>query len=260
MLTHLANYRQYIFEAALNDIRYRYAGTSLGLFWYIIHPAMTVAVYAAVFSGLIVANPAFNPGAPFVLYLCIGLVPWLCFTETLMHGSEAIPQHRLYLRRIPLPPEIFVAKNVAGTAAGLAVSIILVLLLGLLFGRSPGWTWLAVPVIAVLFEGLAFGLALSLATLRVLVRDVGELLRAILHLWTWTLPIVYPETLLPEQARGWLWFNPPYAFIHALRECVLNEAWPTLQAWTAMGGWLAAALMLGGFVLHRSRSRIKDAV
>jgi ABC-type polysaccharide/polyol phosphate export permease len=260
MLTHLANYRQYIFEAALNDIRYRYAGTSLGVFWFLIHPAVTIVVYAAVFSGLIVANPAFNPGAPFVLYLCLGLVPWLCFTETLVLGSEAISLHRLYLRRIPLPPEIFVAKSVLATGAGLGISIAFVLLLALFFGRSPTWSWLAVPIIGILLECLAFGLALLLATLRMLVRDVGELLRAILHLWTWTLPIVYPESILPEDVRGWLWLNPPYAFLHALRECILTDTWPTLEAWAAMFGWLAVALVVGQAVLGRSRSRIKDAV
>jgi lipopolysaccharide transport system permease protein len=260
MLTHLFDYRLYITRAALNDIRFRYAGMSLGVFWYLIHPAMTVGVYAAVFSGLIVANPAFNPGAPVVLYLCLGLIPWLSFTESLLHGSDAIPQHRLYLRRISLPPEIFVAKNVMSASAGLGISVVLVLLLSLLFGQQPTWSWTLVPVIALLFQLLAFGMALTLATLRVLVHDVGELLRAILHLWTWTLPIVYPESLVPEQIQPFLLFNPPYAFIRSIRAAVLEGTAPSIELWASMLGWVTVTLLLGAVVMKRSRSRIKDSV
>lgn len=260
MLANLFFHRRYILRAAIYDVRYRYAGMSLGVFWYFVNPAATIAVYTAVFSGLLVVNPAFSSGAPFALFLCLGIVPWLAFTETLIHASEAIVQNRLYLRRLPLPAEIFVAKSTLSATTGIAVSVILILLLSVLSGYQPAPSWLIVPLVAVMFQVLAFGLALSIATLRVLVRDIGELLRAVMHLWTWTLPIVYPEQLLPEGARAWLIFNPPYAFIHSFRVAVLDGSLPDLRFILAMFAWPAAALILGSVILSHARSRIKDAL
>ena len=115
-------------------------------------------------------------------------------------------------------------------------------------------------LIALLFQTLAFGLAVGLAAVRVLVRDVGELIRAVMQLWTWTLPIVYPEQLVPEQFRAYLLLNPPYAYIRSIRSVVLENTMPEPHFIIAMIGWPAVALFCSSMVMGRLRSQIKDAL
>ena len=53
MLRNLYDYRRYIFGSFWMDLRYRYSGTALGFFWFIITPLLEVLIYAVVFSQIV---------------------------------------------------------------------------------------------------------------------------------------------------------------------------------------------------------------
>ena len=79
------------------------------------------------------------------------------------------------------------------------------------FGNRLDWQIIALPGFLLALQLLAFGMALALAHLRALFPDVEQILQAVMPLWMWTLPIIYPETVIPLSLRSWLWLNPPYA-------------------------------------------------
>src|SRR5687767_5171816 len=112
MLNHFYQYRRYIWQNARDELRYRYAGASLGIFWHLIHPLLQVLIYTFVFTQVVIIQPEDQQDAPFVLYLCAGLFPWLAFSETLLQGSNAFLENAVYLKRLPIPAEVFLAKNV----------------------------------------------------------------------------------------------------------------------------------------------------
>jgi ABC-type polysaccharide/polyol phosphate export permease len=258
MFKHLYTHRHYIWKAAWNDLRYRYAGTELGVFWHVINPLLEVLIYTVVFTRVLVVRAGGEQEAFFVLFLCVGLFPWLSFAETILQGSDAFLQNANYLRRLALPAEIFVAKNVLTSTLSLYISLILLLLLSLLLDKPLSWSWLTLPAVALLLQCLAFGFALTLATLRVFFRDVGEVLRALMQLWKWTMPIIYPEALVPERFQPWLVLNPPYVFIQAIRSVLLEQRFPPLAAWATMFAWIFLSILLAAVVMQKLRSEIKD--
>src|SRR5687768_3371525 len=111
MFKHLYHYRRYIWRTAWNDLRYRYAGAALGVFWNFIHPLLELAIYAVVFTQLMAVRSTELQPQLFVLYLFLGLFPWISFAEAVVSGSNVLLENALYLRRLAIPAEIFVAKN-----------------------------------------------------------------------------------------------------------------------------------------------------
>jgi ABC-type polysaccharide/polyol phosphate export permease len=260
LLLNLYRYRHYIWQSAWNDFRYRYAGTGLGVFWNIINPLLQVLLYTVVFSRLLVIRGGASTEAPFALYLCTGLFPWLAFSETIIQGSNAFFDNATYLKRLALPPDIFVAKEVVRNTFNLGVALFLVAALSLLLGQPAGWSWLWLPAIGALLQGIGLGVALGLAGLRVLFPDIGEVLRVLMQLWTWTMPIIYPAALVPAAAQPWLKFNPPYLFIASIRQIYLAGQEPAWSDWLIMLAWSGLFIGLGGLILHQLRHEIRDNV
>src|SRR5579862_3918608 len=97
MVTPLLRYRQMIWQNALADVRHRYAGTSLGVVWNVLHPLAMIGIYSIIFSQ--VMKPRL-PGAAgrfgFTLYLCSGFLPWLAFTESITRGTSAFTERHLF--------------------------------------------------------------------------------------------------------------------------------------------------------------------
>lgn len=257
ILTSLYAHRRYIWHNAWNELRYRYAGTGMGIFWNVIHPLVEILIYTVIFS---LVFPERTRGISYRLYLTTGILTWRCFSELIQRGSNAFLEHARYLKRIDIPSEIFVAKIALTSTFMLMVYYLLFLPLSLLVGNPVSWRIVLLPVFLILLQALAFGMALSLANLQVLFPDIKEMVTAFMPLWRWTLPLIYPETVLPESIRRWLFLNPPYLFIRSIRRLALEQQLPTLQDWMLLSLWLLAMLGVGTLVNQKLQTAVKDTL
>ena len=112
MIVNLWRYRAYILKNALSDVRYRYAGSAMGIAWNVVTPLAQILIYSFVFSQIMVMRVAgLGPSASFTLYLCAGLLPWAAFSDCVMRGASAFLENAHYLKKLPIPEQVFVAKN-----------------------------------------------------------------------------------------------------------------------------------------------------
>ena len=252
---HLYQYRRYIWKNAWNDLRYRYVGTGLGIFWNVAHPLVEIVIYTVVFS-LLFSNR--SSGMSYRLYIIVGILTWGVFTNTIQRGSNAILEHARYLKQLDFPVEIFVAKVALTFLLILHIDYCLFIPVSVFLGNRIGWKIFLLPVFLLLLQGLALGMSLTLAHLRVFLPDIKELIQALIPLWRWTLPVIYPETILPESVRQWLFLNPPYIFFRSIRRLVLEAELPELYDWTIMLLWLLFMLGFGIFVNQKLQYEVKE--
>ncbi len=261
MIRVLYHHRKYILQNAWNDMRHRYAGSGMGVIWNVISPLAQILVYTIVFTKIMsIKLPEITSQFAFPLYLCSGFLPWIAFSECILRGSNSFVENANYLKKMPIPEQVFVAQTAMSATISLFIS------LGLLFGLSVvmrypvTWLWLILPLIAILFQGFGFGLGLLFSSINVFFRDVGQILGIFVQIWMWMTPIVYPETILPEGFRLYMKFNPAYPFIHTFREVFLygrlSEAW----MWWVMFAWAFGIPALGYLVLRKFRSEIRDVL
>jgi lipopolysaccharide transport system permease protein len=265
MIASLYQYRKFIVRSAWNELRDRYAGSGMGMFWNVLMPLAQIAIYTFIFSALMNMRVAASGTTStsqytFVLYLCAGMLPWLAFSDCIARGTHSLVRNANYLRKMALPEAIFIAQSALVGLLTSAISLGLFFAIGGPLGLMIGWSYLLLPVVLVLFQGLGFGISLILGTLNVLFRDIGQAIGLLLQMWMWLTPIVYSETILPPVGRTLVLWNPAYGFITAFRDIFLHNQAPSLATWGMMLGWTLVSIALGSLVLSRLRLEVRDVL
>ncbi len=269
MFIPLLKYRGLIWQHAVSELRYRYAGTGLGVVWNVLHPLALIAVYSLVFST-IMRGPEMTglPGRfSYLLYLCSGLLPWLAFAECVTRGATAFSDNAAYLKKLPIPEPVFVAQAAASATMGLAISFSLLVLLALATGLRPTLWWLLLPAPLLALQALGFAIGLFCGTLNVFFRDVGQLLAVALQVVMWTAPVVYVASILPARLEALLRWHPVVPALSGIRG-LFFAAYPSSPAfrsltpgtWIAMFAWPVASLGIAWLVFHRLRAEIRDVL
>ena len=146
MIVNLWRYRAYIVKNALSDVRYRYAGSAMGIAWNVITPLAQIVIYSFVFSQIMVTRlTGLGSQASFTLYLCAGLLPWAAFTDCVLRGANAFIENAHYLKKLPIPEQVFVAKNAMAATLFLGISMTALGLVTILVGSPLSLAWLGVP-------------------------------------------------------------------------------------------------------------------
>lgn len=255
LLHNLYHYRRYIWVNAWHELWFQYAGTSLGVLWNLIHPLCEIIIYTVVFSLLLSRGSGDHF---YALYLTSALLPWRTFTDSLTAGGNAFKSNAHHLKRLPLPSEIFVTKAVVTASLLLVAYFVLLLPLTLIGGGQLGLSLFCLPLLAVLLQTMALGMALGLASLQILFPDIRQIVQFLLPLWSWTMPLFFPDTAVPEALRPWLDLNPPYAFLRSIRYIFLENQIPELSLWGIMAGWSVVFLGLGITIHNCFKDEIRD--
>lgn len=258
MLQGLYQYRGFIWQRAVADLRHRYAGTGLGIVWNVLHPLAMIGLYALLFSALMPQHLAdVNGRFGYVLYLCCGFLPWLAFSECITRGTVAFLENAPYLRKLPMPEQVFVAQSAAAATMGLGISFSLLLIISLAVGHHPTVYWLLLPLPLILLQAAGFAIGLLLGTLNVFFRDVGQLVQIGLQILFWTVPIVWTWESIPSFARILRW-NPLAPMFDAIRDLFLYNRLPRTSEWAGMLALDAVLLLLAYAAFHSLKREIRD--
>lgn len=232
------------------EITERYLGSMAGAVWGLFHPILLLATYAFVFTHII---PARIPDAEFgfVPYLALAFWPWLAFAESLQRGATAITDHAALIDKVPVPMTTLVLSRVLATFAIHSAGYTLVLAILTISGTSlSGWGVVWVPLYLLLLAVFSFGLTLMAAAFQVFVRDLAQILAALLTVWFFCTPIIYSPALIPAQYHGLFAFNPMTWFAEMPRRLMLYDMvdW-SVDDLIAIGLTLAVAAV--GYALFR---------
>src|SRR5438477_506554 len=164
-------YRRMLVSITRIELAKRHAGSTLGMTWVVLQPALLLSVYLFVY--MVVLRMRFEGFSRFdyVLYVFCGLVPYLGFMEALTTGALSIKQNIHLVKNVMLPIELIPVRSVVVGMASQFVSIGLVLLL---LAGSGALTWrvLWLPLVVGLEVLWLAGLTWILASLTVALPDV----------------------------------------------------------------------------------------
>jgi ABC-type polysaccharide/polyol phosphate export permease len=252
----LYRHRALIWSFVKRDLLARYKGSTVGLFWSVIHPLIMLGLYTFVFSTIMKVRVGASEGTEqFALYLFCGLLPWNAFAEGLNRSTGVILENANLIKRAVFPSEILpVYPVIAGIVTELIGFAILVAAL-LLMGHPIRPVMLLLPVILLLQVVLTTGLAWIIAGTTVFVRDLGQILGVALTLGIFLTPIFYPPSVVPQGMQVFLTVNPMYALVEAYRSVILRGEFP------AVGGvvFLASIGIVAFLVGYRLFSRMQPA-
>jgi ABC-type polysaccharide/polyol phosphate export permease len=257
----LVRYRELFGSLFRRDLRAKYKGSVLGLAWTLALPASLMLVYLLVFAVLWKAQPT-DAVDDYWLFLLCGLPPWVFFATSMQAGSRSLVENAPIIRKVRFPRQLVPLSVVATEVVAFAAMTAIVLGLALwIRPESRDTAWLALPIacVIVLFVG---GLALAVAALNAVFRDVEFVVAAVLLPWFFLTPVLYRLEDLPgAESRPWLvdllqWGNPLTPAIEAFRAPLYAGELPPAAETTYLCVAAVVALGLGALVFNAVDDRI----
>src|SRR4051795_6243991 len=101
---------RFLFEQMVRrELRRKYQGSLLGVAWYLVNPLVLMGSYYLMFGVVFdVAAPADEP-----LFLMVGLVVWIFFSQSLLGASSSLLDQGALVRKARFPRGTVPASGVA---------------------------------------------------------------------------------------------------------------------------------------------------
>jgi lipopolysaccharide transport system permease protein len=263
----IIQYRGLVWEMAKRDLRNRYAGSYLGVFWTIIVPLLSSVVYIIVFSMLIQGGLRGRyVNINFAVYYFTGFTPWLLFTETLSRNLNIVKANSSLVTKLSFPNQIlpfstFLSSLVAHLVL-LLLTIGLIFYYGIPFSHRP---YMLVPYFILLFV-ITMGLSLFFSALCVFISDLAEIIPILLNLAFFCTPILYTPESVTQFAPAWarplfLTMNPFHYIVEGYRMSLFNiEAPLNVRGLLILAVYGLAFSLVGGYTFRRLKKSFADVL
>lgn len=226
------NFRGFILGSVKREFQSRYRNSLLGAAWTVINPLAMIVVYTVIFSQVMQSRlPGVVSTFAYSIYLCAGVLTWGLFSEIVGRGQNVFLDHAHLIRKLSFPRICLPVIVVISASINFAIIFGLFLCFLALSGNFPGWAVLALLPVLALQVLFAIGLGVALGVLNVFFRDVGQFFNIFLQFWFWLTPIVYPVSILPEELRGLMTWNPMANLVDVYQQVLLHGRWPD---WTGL--------------------------
>lgn len=248
------------------DLKSRYVGSVMGLFWSVIHPLVLLLCYTFVFSVIIriphPLGPEFGVGG-FAVFLFCGMLPWLMFQETLTRSSNLLVDNANLITKTLFPSEILpvsvLIANLVNHLIGLAIFLVVILF----YLQDLSFFVLLIPLYLLPLVLFALGLSWVVSSLQVFLRDTAQVVTVVLTFWFWFTPIFYTEEYLAQVSDKLVLamrLNPMAEVVIAYRKMLLFAEMPSWQGMIPLYGMALVTFVCGGLVFRYVKRSFADVL
>ncbi len=252
----VVKFRQLLFLLSKKWIKLKYEHSYIGIGWIIINPIITTVVYT-IFFGL-----AFDVDVNRVRYFIFiysGMLPWLFFRDSFLDILEVFTKEPNTIKRTNFPRIIVPLSSIllkfVEFCFGLTVLLVMLLVSGR--GISPALFLLPILVLEVVLFSTGLGLLFLVPSL--VYRDIKHMLRFLLPLGLYSLPIIYNIRYVPHSWLKYYTLNPMVSVIQSLRAILFHEIVP----WTMLYKGMTVSIILftaGILVFKHYEKKLADLI
>lgn len=261
----LIGHRQLIGQMAMQEVRSRYRGSVLGLFWSFANPLLQLAVYTLVFGyifqarwGIEAEGAAGGGKLGFAVVLFSGLVLHTFLIECLVRAPTLLHQYANLVKRVVFPLEVLPWVVVASALFHLVVGLGVLLLAVLAVFGGLSWTAVLAPLTLVSLVLMGAGVSWFLASAGLYFRDIAQATGPISMILLFISPILFPVERLPAILQKLILLNPLTIPVEQMRAVLIFGKQPD---WALLGWHLLAGLIvawIGYYWFARTRKSFAD--
>jgi lipopolysaccharide transport system permease protein len=239
--------RELLFVLVRREISVRYRQTVVGLLWVVLQPIMTTAIFTTVFVYFIRIP---DQGAAYPLFAFAGITVWQYFNRIVSEGGNSLIANTSLITKVSFPRLIIPLVSPLSGAMDCLIAVLALVILTTLMGAHVSWTVIFAPIVILAVACFGYAIALWLAPLNAIYRDIGIAVPFVMQVAMYLSPIVYPASLVPEKIR-WLYeLNPIAVMVDSMRWVVLGTNAPSLSG-IEIFGVLTILLFWGGTEFFR---------
>ncbi len=248
------NHLELLGNLVARNLKIKYKGSILGFLWSLITPLLQMLIYTVVFAVIIRVKVEW----PFAVFLLTAQLPWIFFATSLQMGATSIIEHGNLVKKVYFPRELLPLSTIVSNL--ISFGITLIILFGFLIAYRIPFTSKVVllPVAILLLLSFTLGLTFITSCLAVFFRDIFHILEVLILLWFWSVPVVYPLSLLADLPPQYAWFrdtyalNPMVTILELFRHALLYDTWPDAFSLGYATLWSIVTLSVGYIIFKRA--------
>jgi lipopolysaccharide transport system permease protein len=250
-------YRRALWRTTFDEVRQRYAGSAIGLFWVALAPGLLLTLYACVFIYIYKTLPAGMGITEYLILLFAGLLPFLGFSDGLMGGAAAVISNRAVLLNTVYPAELVSLRAVLSGHAVSALGLVLVAAMTIATGHGSAGL-LLLPFVLVLQMMFVTGIAWPLALASLVLRDIQQILSFICTALMIASPIAFKADAASGPLKLLVYLNPLSYYILTFQSLAVTGSLPSMKIVAIMLALSFGAFFLGFRLFQRGKLAFWD--
>jgi lipopolysaccharide transport system permease protein len=242
-----------------SDINSKYAGQVIGKLWIILSPLAFLSIYTLIYSFVLKLSPSGLSKSEYIVYIFCGLIPYLCFTDSLNQSANCFKTNESILKNFHFPIVIMPIKSVALSHISLIVSVVMITFSATLVS-SPGLSLLLLPICLIFQFLFLTGAGMIISLLAVAFKDISQMIIYFNMLLMVASPIAYDPSIVPARFKFIIWLNPLTYFIDFYRSVILFNKIPSLYTTTLLIGMSVTSFLIGAFAFKQVKKVILNYV
>jgi len=247
--------RRIIWALAIRELKVRYKGSVLGFFWTFMNPLLLMVIYTVVFTSIFKTNiPHYE------VYVFSGILLWNVISGCLNDGAACIVQNTSLITKAALPPEIFPLRVVLTHFLNYLLTLPLLFGFSLLRGLVP--TTHALQLLYLIPIAMLFMLSvvLGLSVLGAFYRDIQYLVNTLSFALFFTIPVMYPMSILPEKLQAVLMLSPLTQLIQMSADAFIFGKTINPRMLIATLGMTIVFLVISLLIIRKFHTRIAERI
>ncbi len=250
----LQRYMELLYVLVERNLKTRYRGSFLGVYWSLLNPLIMTGLYTAIF-GTAFAAYFDNSIIDYVLAAFTGLAAIHFFSGSTSQALVSIVDNGALLNKMKLPISIFPISIIGANVFQFSVGMLPILIVITLLKSKSIVNLIALfcPLIALCMVCMGIGFLVS--SLYIFFRDLPFFYELVTFVAWMSSPVFYPPEIVPESVKNILILNPLLPIIESIRQIALSKDLPdlSLMAHSSIGGLIILSIGWSCFSLWRSQ-------
>lgn len=239
------NYRELLKNNVKKEIRGKYKNSALGVIWTFLNPLLQLLVYALIFPLILKTTQPY-----YIVFVCVGLVPWTFFTTSVAQSAWTIIANGNIVKKVYFPREILPLSVVTSAMVNFLISTIIIVAFCIVYGLGLTKYIIFFPVILLVQYILQLGIAFVLSAATVYFRDLEHFIQIVLQVMFYATPIVYSVETIASPFKAILNLNPMAHIINGYRSIFYYQTMPDIKA-LGIVFILSVILCIAGYFIFR---------
>lgn len=245
--------RDFAVALAKNDLRSRHMNSFLGQAWYLMNPALNIAIYFLIFGVVLNARRGVDN---YVSFLVIGVMFFRLAQNAVINCASCITKNSGLIRSIQFPRALIPVSVLIEALLQFIPSIFLIALVTVFDADAPSWNWLGIPLVLTATLTISLGLGLIAARIGAFLTDLQQLLPHLFRIMLYVSGVLFSvdDRIANETIRKLFFLNPFYDIIEGARWAFMGRPIGE-RVVVGLAAWSVASLVVGLLVFKRGEHR-----
>jgi lipopolysaccharide transport system permease protein len=255
-LAEIWKYRELLYFLTLRDIQIRYKQTFFGVFWAILQPVLTTAIFTVIFTNFARFD---SNSAPYPLVALSGILLWFFINYAITNAGNSLISNTNLVTKVYFPRLIVPISATLAGLIDLIIGIALLIILMFYYGVAISTQIIFAPIFITLAVVFAISLGVMFAALNVRFRDIKHALPFGLQVLMFASPVFYASENMSEKLRFILAFNPLTGILQGFRSSLFGTPFD-LFAIAISVAFTLILLIVSLFIFKRMEDDFADLI